>query len=273
MAICMFCKRKLTRPEGSGKPRRTDKAVEHILKRQWIKALGHEQSVLWHGIEAKDVLVSERRPSALGFVTGEICYFCNSGWMQKVDARAGASLLALASGKAKPDLLSRRSRFDLARWAFKTACVLRYVAPPHMRHLPRHILDRAHEPTFLPRGFLAFCTIPAAQVGHHLGASSLDKWIASASELARLKAMPQSKRLKCAFQYDHIVIGCCWVTTADRPRFKLYEGFHKVLYESRVRRRYMTGAEVAAINFADVIYLSHSQPTNVAQVLIGIEFS
>ncbi len=270
MANCVFCRTKLTRPSGSGSARSTDEAKEHVLKRQWITALGHNETVISYGVNKKGIPVGGRRnPTALAMVAGGICYACNSGWMEKVDARASAALLGLARGNLRAEDLTRRNRFDLARWLFKTTCVLRHVAPPELRHLPREILDRAHEPKYLPSGFLAFCCAGTPPDSHALGASAQDIWVAAPSAL---REIPQRTRQKAAFQYDRLVIGCTWMTTRNRPRFTLFRGVHHVIFESRSRHRFLTDDEDRAFNLDEVLRLDQGVMSNSIQLLVGVEF-
>ena len=219
---CIFCAREFTKSNPD--------TVEHVLKRSWMKALGHANTPMPGQLFRGESIVREipaSRP-AMELVVGKICQFCNGGWMEQVDSSVGEELLSLARAETKLGNLSSDARFRFARWALKTACVLRHSSPKNYRHVPTGIMASCHLPDYLPRGFIAFAH-QLAPGTKGLNASSMDSWIRHNGRIGAVSLTPQSQRLKAAFQFDSLVVGCSWVASHGVPCFKVYPGIHEVL--------------------------------------------
>lgn len=256
MNSCMFCRHAMT---GKGRAR------EHVLKKEWLTVLNHLQSPLQMAHLRGDELVGERRLIANQFLTGAVCSTCNNNWMNDVDAAVSDWVLGLAQGSLQIADLPNGSGFLLSRWLLKTACCLAFTDKPDRRHVPRSILDRVRDPTFLPDGFIAYCCLIPEET-HRISLGSLDTWLHTEG-YQRLGAIPQTQRMKCAFQYDRLVIGCAWVTRRKIPPLFLgVRGIHHVLHSHRARYREYTAKEESYV--ADP-GLPHDRPESFLQLTLA----
>ena len=231
---CMFCQRALAGV----------RAKEHVLKKSWIEALGHTESDVSFTATRGFELVRERQHRATALLAGEVCNVCNNTWMNDIDARVEPILLDLARGEIPVYEIPHSYRFPLARWLLKTACTFAYTDSPERRHIPRHVLDRVPLPNYLPDGFIAFTHGPINT--RNIAASSLDAWTLPEGRMQRrFEKMSQRKRMKAAFHYDCVVLGCAWLITPKPPLFLGIADMHFPFHLNKAGYRHMEPEEVA----------------------------
>jgi len=235
----MFCRKQLV-----GKER----AREHVLKRSWQNALGHQKTVIAADYDIAGKVYSARQPVADEFVTGEVCSGCNNGWMRHLDDQVEQLVLGLAKGTLDPERMPRHGRRQLSRWLLKTACTLDYTSRKDARHMPRRGLDQVRNSQYLPSGFIAFACRPGP-LGwpmRRLQATAIDVWLHDNPELTSYINV-LTRKFKCAIQYDQIILGCAWIEGSKRPTFRGMNGIHLPLHLSRASYEPYTSAEIEDI--------------------------
>lgn len=196
-----------------------------------MEALGHLDSPMPGTLHRGNDLVHEApdtRP-AEKLVVGKICARCNNGWMDRLDTSVSDDLLGLACGELRLVDLDSAARFRFARWLLKTACVVRHGSPKDFRHVPADIMASCEIDSFLPRGFIAYAC-QTAEPTRALSSSSVDAWFVDPDGVHQLAHMPQTQRLKAAFQFDRLIIGCAWVLSYGTPCFKVFPNVYELLF-------------------------------------------
>ena len=234
---CIFCQRPFT-------PENPD-SNEHLFRTTWLKALGHMSTPMPTNVVRNGVVVQSREPAAKSVVAGRICKECNQDWMEKLDESVSDNLLALARGKITMDALDADAFSKLARWVFKTTCVLRSCTPEGFRQLDTALLKAAMLNEFLPRGFIAFAhCLPAGTKA--LGASSIGEALRF-DPFDAFSQFPQSQWARGVFQYDSLMIGCCWFTTTGIPIFHVIPGVHDVFRAHDAQISHMSESQAREI--------------------------
>jgi hypothetical protein len=137
-------------------------------------------------------------------------------------------LMGLASGERDVHSLTEVESFALSRWLVKTTCVFDRARPKSIWQIHRRILERAHEPQFIPKGFIGF--LAKAGPVRQLGGALMDVWPYLGHDRAKFLSMPSSQRCKAAFQYDQIIVGCAWINSAKWPAFWFVDGMHEPFF-------------------------------------------
>lgn len=208
---CIFCNIILTKSP-QGKERDSDKAKEHILKREFINLLGHEATRLPVSFSSSTNIVETREPNALSFVAGEVCRGCNGGWMNELDMSVAKIVLSAASSESAVISFSSEEAVLISRWLLKLACVVESTDAIARRHIPAHIRYSVKNPGYLPQNFVSFYGI-LPKASHSIGPSILDVWLHDSYAPTPIALQPgnQSKRLKFAVQYNRALFGCAYV--------------------------------------------------------------
>jgi hypothetical protein len=122
---CMFCNDRC-----SGAKR----AKEHIFPQHLLREFSLQKEKLDHSqfrIVKSDfsgghisIVPKERSLTYSGFLAGQVCSVCNSGWMSNLEIAVQPFLYKLIRGEMTIESLSTESRSTLACWSYKTSIVL-----------------------------------------------------------------------------------------------------------------------------------------------------
>jgi hypothetical protein len=122
MKQCLFCCTRLTKD---------NRAKEHVIPLWILRRLDATGEMVsgrnWTYPNEPMKIIDERRQIASSKVFGEICKSCNCGWMSNLEADVTPIIEALWNVEA-PTILINGQCHTLARWFFKTACVMNYSA-------------------------------------------------------------------------------------------------------------------------------------------------
>jgi len=156
MDRCIFCETVLTPNRANQPARPSDRSKEHVLRRDWLKKLGHSQTEMPSALmQAGDVL-SRRNPTAESIQAGEVCNQCNTTWMNDLDLSVEGVILDFARNPGGKISVDPVTADRLGSWILKTACTYVATDQAHRRRISRSILANVHREGFLPDGFIAF---------------------------------------------------------------------------------------------------------------------
>jgi hypothetical protein len=113
---CQFC---ATALEGN-------RAVEHIIPQWLIKHLQIEDIKIGPAVlDINTGKIRDERQHNIGrFLEGRVCSTCNQGWMSALEQATQPILTRLIANQQELINLTDPEKFTLARWIFKTACVM-----------------------------------------------------------------------------------------------------------------------------------------------------
>nr|WP_315261049.1 hypothetical protein [uncultured Duganella sp.] len=227
---CIFCDKLLTKTT-AGPARPSDRAKEHVLKKSFITALGHDATKVHTDIYSGPKLIGQRSPYAQGYLAGEVCRECNNGWMDTLDISIAHIVLAAARSPAPRISFTNTEAVALSRWLLKMACVFESTDSRERRHIPADVRLAVKRPGYLPANFVAFYG-KLKHPARKLGPAIMDFWpISAQTPLAITTASSQFKRLKFGVQYNHAIFGCAYV---DEPgiAFAGVPGVHNKIFSS-----------------------------------------
>lgn len=255
MRECMFC----------GIPLNAEnRAKEHVLRNSWLKRLGLSKHPISISLMRQHEKHKGRKLAADQLQTGEVCRRCNGGWMDHLDKKIEHIVLAYASDPLNAPPIGTQEARDLARWLLKVACVYEYTDEPQRRHIPKHVLRKVRQHNYLPRGVFAFFEVFDGEDGlSHVSVSSLDGWILDWSE--GVTALPQSKRMKFAIQYNKVIFGFVHV---DAPGvvFTGAAGIHVPILVSQGALHMRMTMPDELNEFTDSIPENDRAPVNIVQL-------
>lgn len=258
MRECMFC----------GVPLNADnRAKEHVLRNSWLKRLGLSKQLISISLMRQHEKLKGRKLAADQLQTGEVCRRCNGGWMDHLDKKIEHIVLAYAADPRTAPPISKQEARDLTRWLLKVACVYEYTDEAHRRHVPKHVLRKVRRHNYLPRGMFAFFEIygdgDENEEINHVSLSSLDGWMLDWSE--GVTALPQSKRMKFAIQYNKVIFG---FVHADAPGvvFTGAAGIHVPILVSQGSLQMRMTMPDELNEFADSVPENDRAPTNIIQL-------
>jgi hypothetical protein len=221
--ICAFCEAQLTHGKGGSRAR------EHVFKKSWIQALGHQEKQIHLDHFRKEKLVKSTSRPAIHFLAGDVCDGCNNGWMNDVDKAVEPYILSLAMGRMKIHELNQEASLAIARWLMKTAATFELADSKDRRHISREMLLSIPNQNFIPKGFGAFA-YQFDEPQRELGACIIDGMLSLDAGVNKVYVEPE--RLKFGIQYDNIMLGCCFVNYPD-PLFLSLPGMHVPIYANQ----------------------------------------
>lgn len=139
---CIFCDGKLT----------GCRAKEHIIPAWLLQHLQITKDELLVGVarSSDNRILSRRRVPTGNFVEGRVCEKCNGGWMSNLESKAKSLVVQLIAGRQNLFALGNDDRTLFARWATKTAFVLRSAGVGGPEVNPAHLRVLAKVPNALP---------------------------------------------------------------------------------------------------------------------------
>jgi hypothetical protein len=242
-----------------------NRAKEHVLRNSWLKKLELSKHLISISLMRQHEKLKGRKLTADQLQTGEVCKRCNGGWMNHLDKKIEHIVLAYAADPLNASPIGKQEARDLTRWLLKVACVYEYTDEPHRRHIPRHVLHQVRRHNYLPRGVFAFFEICGDEEDdvNHVSVSSFDGWMLDWSK--GVAALPQSKRMKFAIQYNKVIFGFVHV---DAPGvvFTGAAGIHIPILVSQgaLHMRMTMPDELNA--FADSVPENVRAPINIVQL-------
>jgi hypothetical protein len=141
---------------------------EHVFG-DWLQKLGFTGPGLRELVEDADLknrVLQEGHP--FNKTLRIVCEDCNGGWMSKLETAAKSLLIQMfnTSGKVR---LDEDSQITLARWAFKTACVLSQLGSRKTFPLAhcRELFD-SERPSAHSQVWIGSAPVKITERGHHL---------------------------------------------------------------------------------------------------------
>jgi hypothetical protein len=122
MKQCLFCSTQL---------KKDNRAKEHVIPLWILRRLNATGEMIsgrnWTYPNEPMKIIDERQQIASSLVFGDICKSCNCGWMSVLEADVTPLIEALWEVET-PTILTNEQCHTLARWFFKTACIMNYSA-------------------------------------------------------------------------------------------------------------------------------------------------
>lgn len=244
--VCAFCGAHTSR----------NRAKEHVLRKSWLKQLGHSKSEIVLERFFAENFLDRKKLAADQVQTGAICKKCNGGWMNDADIAVEDAVLGLARSQAinvRPGLDR-----DIAFWLFKTAFAFAMTDSPTRRYVSADKMDSLRK-GILPSSCIVF--VHHAYKERHVGLGSIDGWPGS---FANFSISDQSSRFKFGVQYDNAVFGCAYADWPN-PTFVLRTGIHEVVYVQGANYRHSIDYD-----YLQFVGISNSR-LNFALAAVGVE--
>jgi hypothetical protein len=201
MKECIFCGTKLTR---------YNKSKEHIIS-QWImESLKFNKSKIYGKHTSfpsnPETIYNQREFDISSFVFGNICKFCNNGWMSELENSMKPLLLGVLDDRS-PTILSKEQCLLFSKWAYKTAIIINYSVP-YKKIIPISQVHNFYLKKELPSNFkvdLAFCQ----EINLH--------WLIGGNKVFAVfnKYNDLIKSYIITIQLDHLLIRTSWTPLSN----------------------------------------------------------